>query len=137
MHPNPACVYFNGFGERVAEDEEYCLEEYKKKGLVARSALFMCPSLFHNKESSPVKATIWNQTHFDATYDPDGSYIPDVTVIPHGTTVYIISTRCDGIQECWNGSDEEGCGFNTAQTILFGKCTLKMFVIKWQWKYIE
>ena len=126
MHPNPVCVYLNDDGERVAEDEEGCLEEYKKKSLVARSANFMCPSLLHNKDSSPVKATIWNQTHYDATRDFRGSYTPNVTVIPHGTTVYIMSTRCDGVPECWNNIDEEGCGFNTSQTILFGKNTLKI-----------
>ena len=41
MHPNPECVYENEHGELVAEDEEGCLEEYKRKGLVSRSANFL------------------------------------------------------------------------------------------------
>ena len=48
MHPHPDCLYENEDGEMVAEDEVGCLEEYKKKGLVARSANFKCQSPIHN-----------------------------------------------------------------------------------------
>ena len=44
MHPHPDCLYENEDGEMVAEDEEGCLEEYKRKGLVAKSANFQCQS---------------------------------------------------------------------------------------------
>ena len=62
MHPNPACVYVNDDGERVAEDEEGCLEEYKKKGLVAKSATFQCESPFHNRESPAVTSPVFDET---------------------------------------------------------------------------
>ena len=32
------------------------------------------------------------------------------TVIPAGTIVTINATRCNGVIECFDGSDEEWCG---------------------------
>ena len=120
MHPNPACIYWKDESKRVAEDEEDCIEEYKKKHLVARSANFKCESLIHNRDSPPFNSTIWNQTHFDTTQNFTGSF-KNATVIPRGTIVYIMATRCDGVPECRNGSDEKGCGFNKFVTVLLGK----------------
>ena len=95
----------------VAEDEEGCLEEYKKKGLVPRSANFECLSPFHNPDSPPILSTITN----------DGEhYIPNVTVIAHGTIVHILATKCNGVKECWNGIDEDNCGFDTYISFLMG-----------------
>ena len=110
MHPHPNCVYVNENGESVAEDEEGCLEEYKRKGLVAASATLECVSPLHNNNSPSVKTNIWN-----------GSIIPDVTVLSKGIMVRILSTRCNGVPECWGNVDELNCGFSTSITILFGK----------------
>ena len=85
----------------VSEDEEGCFEEYKRKGLVDKSAFFECPSLAHNSMSPAIFATVWSP-------------------IDKGTVVYIQSTKCDGVPECWNGIDEENCGFNTYLTLFIG-----------------
>ena len=53
LHPHPDCIYEKD-GVRVAEDEEGCFHEYKKKGLIQDSANFICQSRFHNKLSEPV-----------------------------------------------------------------------------------
>jgi hypothetical protein len=50
-----------------------------------------------------------------------GQYEVNVTVIPDGVVVQILGTRCDGVIECWNGEDEEMCGFNTFVTFGAGK----------------
>ena len=60
LHPNPACIYYNdATSEMVAEDEEGCLDEYKRKGLVARSANFKCQSPDHNSMSLAFYKSIW------------------------------------------------------------------------------
>ena len=118
MHPHPNCVYVNENGESVAEDEEGCLEEYKRKGLVAASATLECVSPLHNKDSSSVKANIWNQTY---QYDTLEGIKPDITVLSKGIMVRILSTRCNGVPECWGNVDELNCGFSTSITLLFGK----------------
>ena len=112
MHPHPNCVYVNENGESVAEDEEGCLEEYKRKGLVAASATFECVSPLHNKDSSSVKAKVWNQTQHISILK---------TVLDSGIMVRILSTRCNGVPECWGDVDELNCGFSTSITLLFGK----------------
>ena len=40
--------------------------------------------------------------------------------------VNIIGTRCDGKIECWNGEDEEMCGFNTFVTFGAGNFSLSL-----------
>ena len=84
LHPNPECIYEKN-GIMVAEDEEGCLDEYKSKGLVARSANLICQSPFHNSLTPAIFSDIYN----------DGFDHP-VTVIPSETIVQILSTRCDG-----------------------------------------
>ena len=39
-------------------------------------------------------------------YHNDGSRTP---------TINILAVRCDGISECWQGADEEGCNMNGFQ----------------------
>ena len=58
MHPNPECIYEKD-GVKMSEDEEECLEEYKLKGLVDKSAFFECPSPDHNKMSPPILALVY------------------------------------------------------------------------------
>ena len=95
----------------MAEDEEGCLDEYKRKGLVARSANFVCPSPLHNSNSSAVSSIVY-----------DGEvWKKNVTVIGNGVRVEILATKCDGRVECFNGYDEENCGFNVSITVLLGK----------------
>ena len=119
MHPNPECIYEKD-GVMMSEDEEDCLEEYKLKGLVKESASFECTSPDHNKISPAihVDTCITNPVnHYKCEYN--------VTVIPEGVVVNIQATRCDGKIECWNGEDEDRCGFNTFLT--FGTGNLPNF----------
>ena len=91
----------------VSEDEEECLEEYKLKGLIKQSAEFECPSPDHNKMSRAILSTVYNWSN-----GFHGDYEYNVTVIPDGVIVMIKGTRCDGKIDCWNGEDEDMCGFN-------------------------
>ena len=92
-------------GENVAEDEEGCFDEYKQKNLVDESADFICQSPNHNNMSEAIGYS-WRY-HF--------------TLIPKGTKVWVLSTRCNGIPECWNNEDEDKCNPNSTETIFTGK----------------
>ena len=116
MHPHPECIYEKD-GVMVSEDEEDCFEEYKVKELIKKSAVFECPSLDHNKMSLAVLSTVYNSSLAEDKYN--------ITVIPNGVIVVIKGTRCDGTIDCWNGEDEEMCGFNTFVT--FGAGNLPNF----------
>ena len=114
LHPNPACIYEKD-GIRVAEDEEGCFDEYKRKGLVSKSAKRICSSPDHNIMSP----TVTSNTHY--VVDMKKHYKYNVTVIPSGTTVQIQGVRCDGVSNCWDGCDELFCGFNTFHIAGIGK----------------
>ena len=43
----------------LSEDEEGCLEEYKLKGLIDKSATFECPSPDHNKMSKAILSNVY------------------------------------------------------------------------------
>ena len=116
MHPNPECIYERD-GVMMSDDEEDCFEEYKLKGLIKESASFECPSPDHNKMSPAILSTVYNRTIHDYEYN--------VPVIPDGFIVLIKGTRCDRIIDCWNGEDEDMCGFNTFVT--FGAGNLPLF----------
>ena len=58
----------------------------------------------------------------------DKKYVPNVPVLKKGTIVYIKATRCDGIMECGDGSDEDGCGMKVDKTILTGKTMLRYII---------
>ena len=107
MHPNPECIYEKD-GVMVSEDEEDCLEEYKMKGLIKKSAVFECPSPDHNTMSPAILSNVYNRS---LGYDQF-----NITVIPDGVVVNILGTRCDGKIDCWNGEDEYMCGFNNFLT---------------------
>ena len=68
--------------------------------------------------SSSVLSTIYNQS-----LGEDGDWVFNRTIIPAGVVVLIQATRCDGKIECWNGMDEEMCGFNTFVTFGTGILT--------------
>ena len=121
MHPHTECIYEKD-GVMMSEDEEDCIEEYKLKGLIKKSAKFECLSLEHNKMSPAILSTVYN---FSLGNWGDSLYEYDVTVIPDGVTVLMQGTRCDGILDCWNGEDENLCGFNTFVT--FGAGDLLLF----------
>ena len=57
LHPHPDCIYEKD-GMRVAEDEEGCFEEYKRKGLIEDSANFICQSQLHNEISVDIFSTV-------------------------------------------------------------------------------
>ena len=99
LHPHPDCIYRNKNGDMVAEDEEDCFEEYKKKNLVVKSAHFECQSAIHNSNAEEILSTVYNES---------GGY-EEKTVIPQGILVQIQATQCDGITECWNDKDEKNC----------------------------
>ena len=58
MHPNPECIYEKD-GVMMSEDEQDCLEEYKLKGLIDKSAAFECTSPDHNKMSKAIISTVF------------------------------------------------------------------------------
>ena len=118
MHPNPECLYEKD-GVIVSEDEEDCFEEYKLKGLIEKSATYVCPSPDHNKMSPAILSTV---------YYGHGHFEYDEIVIPNGVTVSIQAIRCDGKFDCWNGEDEKWCGFNTFVTFGAGNCFLKKYI---------
>ena len=57
LHPHPDCIYEKD-GVLVAEDEEECFNEYKRKLLAERSANFICQSPFHNQESKAILSNV-------------------------------------------------------------------------------
>ena len=96
------------------EDEEGCFDEYQRKNLVSKKVNVICSNGSHDHNTmSPAVMAI--------TYDISIYQYINVTVIPKGTTVQIPGVRCDGILDCWDGIDEEFCGFNSFQTVGIGK----------------
>ena len=49
LHPHPDCL-----SDGVAEDEEDCIDEYKRKNVIQRSANLKCPSKIHNCKTPPI-----------------------------------------------------------------------------------
>jgi hypothetical protein len=111
--PHHECTFKNETtGETIAEDEVGC--DYISRGLTSNSATHPCQSKTHNKNSSAVLSTVYNWTLYDFQYNQ--------TVIFAGTIVNIKATRCDGVIECLDDSDEEWCGgMKLYETILTGK----------------
>ena len=79
-----------------------------------QTASLDCQSLFHNSMSPPlIQNNIWN---FTST-----RLMKNVTVLVGGVTVMTQGTKCDGIINCWNAIDEQGCGTSTLDNFFIGK----------------
>ena len=109
LHPNIECIYEKN-GIQVAEDEEGCFDEYKRKGLIANSANFVCQSPVHNTKMPAILSNVFRWVIYFFHGGWDGSLESNATVIPEGTKVEIKAVRCNGVAECWNNEDEYGCG---------------------------
>ena len=142
--PHPACIYYNEKkGKLIAEDEDHCLEVYKQKGLIDKSANMVCDSPIHNRDTAAILSTVLNWTKYLTTrkgkYDIGvlgKSYENNVIVIEAGTTVQIQAVKCNGISECWKGVDEADCGFSTFETMFYGNLYFLNFDFKFMYKFI-
>ena len=119
LHPHPACTFKNENGEMVAEDEENCSDIYKEKGLVSKSSNYECISPIFNNDSATTLFKEWK----DKGYSPE-YYGLNLATFGKGTLVRILATKCDGHEECWNGTDEADCGLSAIKTIFIGKLLL-------------
>ena len=121
--PNPACIFENKTsGETIVEDEDGC--DYQAKRLISKSATYPCQSKNHNNDSLAVLSTFFNQTLYNSGSSEEDGLQYNQTVITPGAIVNISATRCDGVVECVNGSDENDCGMKVEKTILAGKTLL-------------
>ena len=124
--PNPACIFeIKTTGETFAEDEVGC--DYISKGLTSNSATLECQSKSHNKNSSAVLSTFYNWTLENSGSSWEDSFQYKLQVIAPRTIVNIKATRCDGVEECFDGFDEAWCGkMELYETILIGKNLLTL-----------
>ena len=115
--PHHACTT----NKTIAEDEVGC--NYIARGLTSNSATHQCQSRSHNEKSSAVLSTV-----YDWTIGRRGKSLFNQIVIPAGTIVNIKATRCDGVKECFDDSDDEAwCGkMELYETILIGKNLLTL-----------
>ena len=120
--PNPACIFENKTtGKTIVEDEDGC--DYQ--GLISKSATYKCQSKNNNKDSLAVLSTVFNYTLLNSgDFSVKKALVPNVPVLRKGTIVTIRATRCDGVVECGDGSDENGCGMEVEDSILAGKTLL-------------
>ena len=84
------------------------------KGLVPKSANFKCQSIDHNEESQVTLALI-----FKGGSPSDRNNYKEEKIIDEGVIVWSLATRCDGIEECFGGKDENGCGDNNPYSTIF------------------
>ena len=125
--PHPECTFKNETtGETIAEDEVGC--DYISKGLTSNSATLKCQSLSHNEKSDAVLSTFFNWTLKNSGSSLEDSYQYKLQVIAPRTIVNIKATRCDGVKECFDDSDDEAwCGkMELYETILIGKNLLTL-----------
>ena len=144
LHPHPAC--------NDGEDETDCFEEYKQKHLISKSAHFKCNSPFHNNgnDYTSHRAQIIAKRETVESYRIAHEYelvtMPDMIVLDrfydmvnelttlqlkHSPAVVILATRCDSIEECWNGEDEKFCGISFTTSLILGLyCTQHLYCAK-------
>ena len=125
LHPHFACVYINEKGVMVAEDEEYCNEEYVSKGLVAPTVNMQCISPIHNIDSPAMINYPQNftelQNRVEHEIDLPWNFRIQHQVIPKGTITQTLATKCDGQEECWQRKDELDCDdLDPGVTVLIG-----------------
>lgn len=137
MYPHYAC--------EDGEDETGCFEEYKRKGYASQSAFYTCQSVYHNDGNDYaiykpeinlrqhlinwMQATIQNKDgklsrqEVDELKDTRWQMILDLTKIQiqHTPPVVIQAVRCNGIPECWKGTDEINCGLSWRNNLALGK----------------
>ena len=141
MIPNSACTFKNKTtGQTIVEDEDGC--DYQAKRLISKSATYPCQSKNHNNDSLAVLSTFFNQTLYNSGSSEEDGLQYNQTVITPGAIVNISATRCDGVVECVNGSDENDCGMKVEKTILAGKTLLtyiffaRIFFINFLYIYV-
>jgi hypothetical protein len=101
----------------VAEDEENCNEEYINKGLVSRTVNMECISPIHNADSPAIRNYPYNFTEYMKKYN----WLIQLQLIPKGTIIHTLATKCDGHKECWRGLDEVDCDdLDPGTTVLIG-----------------
>ena len=124
LHPHPACTYLNEKGETKAEDEENCNEDYINKGLVPRTVNMECISPIHNIDSPAIRNYPYNLTENRNkrrwTSMKGSNWLLHLQVIPKGTIIHTLATKCDGREECWQGEDEDCDDLDPGTTVLIG-----------------
>jgi hypothetical protein len=109
----------------VAEDEENCNEEYINKGLVSRTVNMECISPIHNADSPAIRNYLYNLTEEENlstwTVKRRNNWLLHLQLIPKGTIIHTLATKCDGHKECWRGLDEVYCDdLDPGTTVLIG-----------------
>ena len=106
----------NEKGETEAEDEENCNEDYISKGLVPRTVNMECISPIHNIDSPAIRNYPYNLNKWTKS-----NRLIHLQLIPQGTIIHTLATKCDGHKECWKGKDEDDCDeLDPGVTILIG-----------------
>ena len=110
--------------ETVAEDEENCNEEYINKGLVPRTVNMQCISPIHNINSSAISNYPYNLAEEKNqrwwTELKKENWLLQFQLIPKGTIIHTLATKCDGHKECWQGKDEDCDDLDPGTTVLIG-----------------
>ena len=111
--------------ETLAEDEEHCNDEYVKKGLVSRTVNMECISPIHNIDSPAMRNYPYNLTEEKNksawTWMKKDNWLVQLQLIPKGTIIHTLATKCDGHKECWQGLDEVDCDeLDPGTTVLIG-----------------
>ena len=110
----------------MAEDEEYCNEEYVNKGLVPRTVNMECISPIHNIDSPAIRNYPHNTFSSSMT---KWNWLLHLQVIPKETITQTLATKCDGHEECWQGKDELDCDdLDPGTTVLIGTCFNSFYI---------
>ena len=103
----------------MAEDEENCNEEYITKGLVPRTVNMECISPIHNIDSPAIRNNLAEEENKSAWRK--SNWLLHLQLIPKGTIIHTLATKCDGHKECWQGKDEVDCDdLDPGVTVLIG-----------------
>jgi hypothetical protein len=122
--------------ETLAEDEEHCNEDYVNKGLVPRTVNMKCISPIHNIDSPAITNYPYNLTEeenksrwTEMKIGQLANWLLQHQVIPKGTIIHTLATKCDGHKECWKGKDELDCDdLDPGTTFLIGTYFNSFFI---------